>query len=149
MDKVLGRFKWLIALAYINDIIIYSKNFEDHIKDVDTVLSLVARSVVKLSPTKCHIGYQALQALGHQISNLGIGTADSTLEAVKNFPRPNNVKELQRFLGMCVYYRKFVKNFSTARISDPAISFSVYLDQDMSGDSTNLQLLRTINGIYI
>jgi transposase InsO family protein len=89
-----------------------TKTFDKHLEDIDTILSLVAKSGVTLSPKKCHIGYQTLQALGHSISNLGIGTADGTIQAVKEFPRPNNVKELQRFLGLCVYYRKFVQGFS-------------------------------------
>lgn len=67
---------------------------------------------ITLSMKKCHIAYQKLEALGHTISNLGVGTAEGTIKAVKEFPRPNNVKELQRFLGLCVYYRRFVKDFS-------------------------------------
>jgi transposase InsO family protein len=117
MDKVLGRYKWQIALVYIDDIIVYSKDFDTHVKDMETVLSLVAKSGITLSPTKCHLGYQSLTALGHTISNLGIGTADGTVKAVREFPQPTTKKELQRFLGLCVYYRRFVKDFS--RIAKP------------------------------
>jgi transposase InsO family protein len=112
MDKILGRYKWQIALVYIDDIIIYSKSFDDHLRDVETILSLVGKSGITLSPKKCHLGYQSLTALGHTISNLGIGTADGTVRAVTEFPKPSNKKELQRFLGLCVYYRRFVKDFS-------------------------------------
>lgn len=120
MDKVLGRYKWQIALVYIDDIIIYSKDFNEHLQDIDTVLGLVAKSGITLSPKKCHIAYQSLNALGHNISNLGIGTSDNNVEAVRKFPQPKNVKELQRFLGLCVYYRKFVKDF--AKIAQPLYS---------------------------
>jgi transposase InsO family protein len=112
MDKILGRYKWQTALVYIDDIIIYSTDFDTHLKDVDTVLGLVGKSGITLSPTKCHLGYQSLNALGHTISNLGIGTAEGTVKAVKEFPRPGSRKEVQRFLGLCVYYRRFVKDFS-------------------------------------
>lgn len=112
MDRVLGRYKWQIALVYIDDIIVYSQDFETHVKDMETVLSLVAKSGITLSPNKCHLGYQSLTALGHTISNLGIGTADGTVKAVREYPLPTNKKELQRFLGLCVYYRRFVKDFS-------------------------------------
>jgi hypothetical protein len=67
---------------------------------------------VTLSPKKCHMGYQTLSFLSHTISNLGIGTADGTVEAVRKFPEPLNVKELQRFLGVCAYYLRFEKGFS-------------------------------------
>lgn len=117
MDKVLGRYKWQMALVYIDDIIIYSKDFATHVRDMETVLSLVAKSGITLSPSKCHLGYQSLTALGHTISNLGIGTADGTVKAVKEFPLPTNKKGLQRFLGLCVYYRRFVKDFS--RLAKP------------------------------
>jgi hypothetical protein len=76
------------------------------------MLQLVGKSGITLSPKKCHLGYQSLTALGHTISNLGIGTADGTIKAVTEFPKPTNKKELQRFLGICVYYRRFVKDFS-------------------------------------
>lgn len=73
-----------------------------------------------MSLTKCHLAYQSLTALGHTVSNLGIGTADEadvTVKAVKEFPVPKNVKQLQRFLGLCVYYRRFVQGF--AKIAAP------------------------------
>jgi hypothetical protein len=112
MGKVLGPFKWQTALVYIDDIIIYSKDVSTHIKDIGTIRSLVAKSGLTLSLKKCHLAYQSLTALGHTVSNLGIGTADGTIKAVKEFPEPKNVKQLQRFLGLCVYYRRFVQGFA-------------------------------------
>ncbi len=97
---------------YIDDIIVYSNNFEDHVKDVSTVLGLVAKSGITLSPKKCHIAYQSIKALGHTVSNLGIGTLEETVRSVKEYPTPHNVKSLQRFLGLAVYYRRFVKDFA-------------------------------------
>ena len=117
MDKILGRFKWQTALVYIDDIIIYSKDVATHIKDIGTILGLVAQSGLTLSLKKCHLAYQSLTALGHTVSNLGIGTADGTVKAVKDFPAPKNVKQLQRFLGLCVYYRRFVQGF--AKVAAP------------------------------
>lgn len=81
-DKVLGHHKWQIALVYIDDFIIYSKTFDKYLQDIETILFLVAKYGITLSPKKCHIGYQTLRALGHSISNLGIGTAEGTIQAV-------------------------------------------------------------------
>lgn len=116
-DRILGRYKWQIALVYIDDIIIYSKTFDQHAKDVDTILQLVIKSGITLSPSKSYVAHHSIKALGHQVSNLGIGTLEETVRAVKEFPRPHNVKSLQRFLGLAVYYRKFVKGF--AKIATP------------------------------
>jgi hypothetical protein len=57
------------------------------------------------------MGYQTSSFLSHTISNLGIGTADGTVEAVRKFPEPLNVKELQRSRGLCAYYLRFEKGF--------------------------------------
>jgi hypothetical protein len=84
MDKVPGRFKWQTALVYIDDIIIYSKEVATHIKDIGTILCLVAKSGLTLSLTKCHLVYQSLTALGHTVSNLGSGTAEGTVKASRN-----------------------------------------------------------------
>lgn len=116
-DRILGHYKWQIALVYIDDIIIYSKTFEKHAQDVDTILKLVTKSGITLSPSKSYVAHHSIKALGHRVSNLGIGTLEETVRAVAEFPRPHNVKSLQRFLGLAVYYRKFVKNF--ARIASP------------------------------
>lgn len=112
MYKVLGRIEWQTALVYIDDIIIYSKDVATHIKDIGTILSLVIKSGLTLSLTKFHLTYQSPTALGHTVSNLGIGTADGTVKAVKESPEPKNVKQHQRFLDLCVYYRRFVQGFA-------------------------------------
>jgi hypothetical protein len=119
MDKVLGRFKWKTALVYIDDIIICSKDFALHVKDVEDILTQVGKSGITLSPKKCHIGYQELSALHHTVRNLSIGTADGMVEAVRKLPEPRNVKKLQRFLGICAYYRPFVKGFSIIANQSP------------------------------
>ena len=112
MDHVLGRYKWQCVLVYIDDIIVYSPDFDQHLKDVNKVLSLIVDSGLTLSPSKSHIAYQTIKALGHSISNLGIGTNDEAVKAVKEFPIPRNVHELKRFLGLAVYYRRFIQDFS-------------------------------------
>lgn len=116
-DRILGHYKWQIALVYIDDIIIYSKASDQHAKDVDAILKLVIKSGITLSPSKSYVAHHSIKALGHRVSNLGVDTLEETVRAVTEFPRPHNVKSLQRFLGLAVYYRKFVKNF--ARIAAP------------------------------
>ncbi|CAO1622711.1 unnamed protein product [Sympodiomycopsis kandeliae] len=116
-DKILGACKWQHALVYIDDIIIYSDTFEDHCKHLQDVLSRVVRSGITLAFKKSHIAHQRIQALGHTISDIGITTAPHNTDAIRAFPRPTTVKEIQRFIGMAVYYRRFIQDF--ARICQP------------------------------
>lgn len=116
-DRILGRCKWQIALVYIDDIIIYSKAFDQQAKDVDTILQSVIKAGITLSPSKSYVAHHSIKALSHQVSKLGIGSLEETVRAAKEFPRPHDVKALQRFLSLAVYYRKFVKGF--AKIATP------------------------------
>ena len=113
MDKVLGKHKWCIALVYIDDLIVASDTFEQHLEDCATILGLVREAGISLSLTKAHLGYQEIQSLGHKISSLGLATLEEKVRAVREWKTPENAKEVQRFLGLATYYRKFVKDFST------------------------------------
>ena len=64
MNKILARFLWLYVLIYIDDIVVYSMTFEDHLKHLDQILSAIAQVNITLSLPKCHIRYQSLILLG-------------------------------------------------------------------------------------
>ena len=57
MQEILSPFLWIFTLVYIDDIVVYSKTFEEHLKHVDVVLKAIAESGLTLSPPKCHLGY--------------------------------------------------------------------------------------------
>jgi len=113
MDRVLGKHKWRIALVYIDDLIIFSDTFEEHMEHCATVLKLVAQSGLTLSPKKTRLCYQEITALGHCISNLGLGTAKGKIQAVAQWKVPRNAKQVQQFLGLATYYRRFVQGFAS------------------------------------
>ncbi|CEH16608.1 pol polyprotein [Ceraceosorus bombacis] len=117
MDIILGKSKWKHTIVYIDDTITYSDTFEEHLEHLRDVLQRIIASGITLSLKKSNIAQTSIKALGHTISNIGIGTAPHNVEAVNKFPTPTNVKELQRFLGMAVYYRRFIKDF--AKIAAP------------------------------
>ena len=68
MQGVLAPFLWIFALVYIDDIVIYSKTFEEHLKHLDQVFEAIERSGITLSPEKCHLAYQSLKLLGQKVS---------------------------------------------------------------------------------
>ncbi|MBW0551520.1 hypothetical protein O181_091235 [Austropuccinia psidii MF-1] len=101
---------WMVV--YIDDIIIYSETWEDHVQYIDRVLSKCTPINLKISLKKCNFGQQELLALGHKVSGLSLAIDQNKLAAVLQKPVPKNIKEMQSFLGFASYYRNHIKNFA-------------------------------------
>ncbi|EUC56265.1 Ty3/Gypsy polyprotein/retrotransposon, putative [Rhizoctonia solani AG-3 Rhs1AP] len=108
MNNVLAPFLWIFALVYIDDIVIYSKTFEEHCIHLDKVFKAITESGITLSPNKCHIGYQSLILLGQRVSRLGLYTHKEKVEAIVQLSSPTNKTELQKFLGMVGYFSSYI-----------------------------------------
>jgi transposase InsO family protein len=120
MDRVLGRLKWQYCLVYLDDVLVHSRTFEEHLSRLDSVLSAISSSGLTLNPKKCRICRREALYLGHRVSHSGITPDPQKTESVRSYPTPPNVKAVRQFLGMASYYRRFVKDF--ARISVPLTS---------------------------
>ncbi|KZS89708.1 DNA/RNA polymerase, partial [Sistotremastrum niveocremeum HHB9708] len=84
--------------VYIDDIVVYSRTFSEHIQHLDKVLSAIEESKITLSPKKSHVGFQSLLLLGQKVSRLGLSTYKQKIDAIRDLKEPTNVKELQTFL---------------------------------------------------
>ncbi|GFQ94168.1 retrovirus-related Pol polyprotein from transposon 17.6 [Trichonephila clavata] len=89
------------------------RSFEEHFNNIRRVLQKLKEANLKLSPSKCHLFQCKVTYLGHIISAEGVRTDPDKISAVKNWKSPTDVHQLHSFLGLCTYYRKFVKDFST------------------------------------
>ena len=111
MDVILQSMSHVIC--YIDDILITGANLEEHLANLEEVLKRLHEHGVRLRKDKCQFLTPSVEYLGHVIGNDGLRTADDKLRAIVDAPSPTNVQELQSFLGLLNYYRKFIANLST------------------------------------
>ena len=103
MNKVLEGLSY--AMTYLDDIIIFSKNDEDHLRHLEEIFYQLRQAGLKMKCSKCYF------FLGHLISADGISPLPDKLDTIKNMPTPKDMKEIKLFLGLTGYYRKFVPRF--------------------------------------
>ncbi|MBW0541223.1 hypothetical protein O181_080938 [Austropuccinia psidii MF-1] len=99
-------------LVCIDDIIIYSETWEDHVHYIDRVLSKCTPINLEISLENCNSGQHKLLELGHKVSGLSLAIDQNKVVAVLLKPVPKNIKEMKSFLGLSSYYRNHIKRFS-------------------------------------
>ena len=98
--------------VYIDDIVIYSKTFEEHMRLLQEILSRLRRHCLYLKSKKCTIAAEQVDLLGHVVDVDGVRPSPSKIKSVAEYPHPTNKTELRAFLGLIGYYRHFIKNCS-------------------------------------
>ncbi|MBW0509119.1 hypothetical protein O181_048834 [Austropuccinia psidii MF-1] len=102
---------WLII--YIDNIIVCSMTWEEHIYGLSRVLIKIQSVNIKISLKKCHFGFNELKALKHVVSGLSLGFDKTKVAAVLLKPMPQNKKEIKSFFGFAGYYRQKIKDFAS------------------------------------
>ncbi|MBW0590805.1 hypothetical protein O181_130520 [Austropuccinia psidii MF-1] len=102
---------WLII--YIDDIIVCSKTWEEHMYRLSRALMKIQSVNMKVSLKQCHFGFKELKALGQVVSGLSLGIDKNKVAAVLLKPMPQNKKEIQPFLGFTGYHRQHIKDFAS------------------------------------
>ena len=111
MDEILGDIPRVFV--YIDDILVASESKEQHLADLDIVFKTLAANGMVVQRQKCVLGVSSLEFLGYQVDSTGISPLTNRVEAIEKTTPPTTVKELQRFLGMVGYYRRFIPNAAT------------------------------------
>lgn len=112
MQKVLRDFLSKVCLVYLDDVIVFSKTFEEMMANLRKVFLRLRTANLKINPQKCSLLGREVKYLGHIVSERGISTDLEKISAAKDWPVPQNRKQLRSYLGFCSYYRKFIKGFS-------------------------------------
>ena len=112
MNNIFRSILYKYVLVYLDDIIIYSETYEEHLQHLREVLKRVKKANLRLNKKKCEFVKREIEYLGYIISIDGIRPNEKKVEAIKNYPEPKNKKELASYLGIVSYYRQYVPNFA-------------------------------------
>ena len=112
METVLSGLTWKICLVYLDDIIVFSKSFEEHMKNLKEVFQRLKAANLKLNPKKCNFLKKEVKFLGHIVSESGVATDPNKVQSVKDWPVPKSIKDVRSFLGLTSYYRKFILKYA-------------------------------------
>lgn len=112
MQSIMSDLVFHIALVYLDDLLVYSATFSDHLVRLETVFKRLRDTGLKIKVEKCHFLQSEVRFLGHRVSAQGVSTDPEKVNAVKQWPIPSTPKELRSFLGFCSYYRRFIEGFS-------------------------------------
>ncbi|BHF63679.1 hypothetical protein SprV_0200667300 [Sparganum proliferum] len=108
IDRVLRGLPFVYA--YIDDLLVASRNAEEHKEHLALVFDRLDQFGVVINPSKCVLGVLSLDFLGHHVDAQGLRPLSSKVEAIRDFPLPTSKRQLQRFLGMVNFYRRFLPN---------------------------------------
>jgi len=112
MDLALNGLNFYMCLVYLDVIIVYSTTVEEHLVRLKKLFDRLRTANLKLKPSRCHLLRAEMKFLGHVVSAEGVSTDPSKIEAVKDWPVPEDVHEVRSFLGPTSYYRRFVPTFA-------------------------------------
>ena len=117
MDKIIGGLRWQAALVYIDDLLVYSANWRDHLHHLEIIMKSARDAGLVFSLEKCSFGFSDVKLLGHGLSRYGLHTLSEKVMSITSLAPGKTMGELHCLLGMFRYYRAFIHQF--AKIARP------------------------------
>ena len=117
MQNCLGELNLTYALVYLDDVIVYSKTEEDHLRQLQAVFEWFHEHGLKLKPSKCSFLQKQITFFGHVVLANGMQPGNINLKGIAEMAPPANYTEVRRFLGMTGFFQRFIRNY--ARIAKP------------------------------
>jgi len=112
MNQILSEYLDIFCVTYLDDILIFSQNLEDHRRHVRTILRQVEETGLTLKVSKCEFHTMEIEYLGYVISPQGLQMDEEKIRTIKEWKEPTNVKGIQSFLGFANFYRRFIQDYS-------------------------------------
>ena len=112
MNDLLRDYLGKFVLAYLDDILIFSRTMDDHLQHLKIVLDILRENRLTVALEKCEFFKKELFYLGFIITNKGVQVDPSKISAIKDFPIPEDVSTIRSFLGMTGFFRKFIRNYA-------------------------------------
>jgi hypothetical protein len=122
MNSIFKPFLRKFVLVFFDDILIYTKSWEDHVRHVVKVLQLIKEQQIYAKPYKCFFWVKELEYFGHIIFHEGVKVDPNNIKAMMNWPIPKTLKNLRGFSDFTGYYRKFVQNYGV--IATPLVTLN-------------------------
>jgi len=114
MNHVLRKYIGLFVVVYFDDILVYSKTFDDHMKHIRVVFETLRDSKLYGKLTKCYFCKESVVFLGYIISSMvGVKVDEEKIKAIQDWPKPASIADVRSFHGLASFYKRFVKDFSS------------------------------------
>ncbi|CAF3645589.1 unnamed protein product [Rotaria socialis] len=117
MNNIIGYNRWDYILVYLDDILVFSNSFDDHMKHLQQLFNVLNTHQFTLNPAKCSIAQQSIEFLSHTITKDSIVPSKQRIQAILDMTQPTSLSQANKFIGKIGWYRRFIPNF--AQIAAP------------------------------
>ncbi|CAM2716471.1 unnamed protein product [Rotaria socialis] len=117
MNNIIGYNRWDYILVYLDDILVFSHSFDDHMKHLQQLFTVLNTHQFTLNLAKCSTAQQSIEFLSHTITKDSIVPSKQRIQAILDMPQPTSLSQANKFIGKIGWYRRFIPNF--AQIAAP------------------------------